>query len=128
MSDSWIRPHQRDKDRPKFGVRACELDREGWKDELKVASIQEVSRTEERGTKLSFCENPLRDLLRDSALPRPGQPIQPIDRRLAEIPCPKLDPVQDGFASSPQTTFTAAMSIFSCLGAAETIEDARVGC
>ena len=79
MSDSWIGPHQRDKDRSKFRVRARELDREGWEDELKVAPIREVSRTEERGTKLSVCERSLRDRLCDGTLPRPGQPVQPVD-------------------------------------------------
>ena len=123
MDDSRIRLHQWDEDRPKFCVPACKLDRKGWENELEVAPIQEVPRAEERGSELSICEYPLRDRLRNGALPRPGQPVQPIDGGLIEIPRPELDLVQDSSASSLQTTLAVPMPILSCLRAAEIIED-----
>ena len=107
---------------------ARELDGEGGKDEAEVAPVLEVSRTEEGGTKLSGCEHPLRDRLGDGALPRPSQPVQPVDGRLAKIPCPDFDLVQDGYAGSLQTTFTVAMPIFNLLRTAEIIEGGRLSC
>ena len=123
MGNSWIRPNQRDEDGSKFGISACELDRKGGKDEVEVAPVQEVPRTEEGGSKLTICEHPLCDRLGDGALPCPGQSVQPIDRRFIEIPCPDFDLVQDSSTGSLQTSFAVAMAILCRLSAAETIED-----
>ena len=128
MSNSWIRSNQRDEDRSKLGVLVGELNGEGGKNEVEVAAVRVVSRTEEGGTKLSSCEHPLRNRLCDGTLPCPSQPVQPVDGRLAKIPCPEFDFVQDGYASSLQTTPTVAMPIFGGLSAAEIIEGDRLSC
>ena len=95
---------------------------------MEVAPILKVSRTEERGPELTICEHPLRDRLRDRALPCPSQPIQPVDRRLVEISCPEFDLVQDSSTGSLQATFAVAMPIFGPLRTAEIIEDGRFSC
>ena len=95
---------------------------------MEVAPILEVPRTEERGTELTVREHPLRDGLRDRTLPRPRQPIQPVDGRLVEISCPEFDLVQDSSTGSLQTTFAVAMPIFGPLCTAEIIKDSRFGC
>ena len=125
MGDSRIRPHQWDDARSELGVPARELDSEGGEDEPEVAPIREISRTEERGPELPIREHPLCDRLSDGALPRPSQPIQPVDGRLVEIPGPESDLVQDTPAGSPQTASAIPMPILSGLRTAETIEDSR---
>ena len=124
-SNSWIRLHQRDKDRSKFRVPACELNRKGGEDELEVTPILIVSRTEKRSPELTIRVHPLRDGLRDRALPRPSQPVQPEDGGLVEISRPEFDPVQDSSAGSLQTTFAIAMPPVSLQYTAETIEGDR---
>jgi len=128
VGDSRVRLHERDEDRSKFGVRACELNRKSWEDETEVPPVPEVSRTEEGGSKSSICEYPLRDRLRDRGLPSPGQPVQPVDGRLVEIPCPQVDPVQDNSTGSLQATITVTMSVFGRLRTTETVEDDRFSC
>jgi hypothetical protein len=76
---------------------------------------------------LSICKHPFCDRLRDGAFPCPSQPVQPEDGRLAEIPCPEFDIVQDSSADSLQTTFAVAMPIFGCLRTAEIVEDGCFG-
>ena len=104
MDDSWIRLHQGDEDRSKFGVPPCELGSYGGEDELEVPPVLKVSRTEEGGTKLSVRECPLRDCLSDGALPRPCEPIQPVDRGLVKVACPEFDLVQNGSTGPLETT------------------------
>jgi len=128
VGDSWIRSNQWDEGRSKLRVLGRELDGEGGKDEMEAAPVQVVSRTEEGGTKLSGCEHPLRDRLRDGGLPRPSQPVQSVDGRLVEIHCPEFDFVQDGSSGSLQTTFTVAMSIFGRLRTAEIVEGGCLSC
>ena len=128
MNDSRIRSHQWDKYRSNFGVPARELDRKGREYELEVPPIREVPRTEEGCPKLSICKHPLCDRLRDRALPRPGKPVQPVDRRFVEIPCPVFDLIQDSSTGPFETTITATVSIFGCLRAAEIVEDDRFSC
>ena len=128
MDDSRIRLHQWDEDRPKFCVPACKLDRKGWENELEVAPIQEVPRAEERGSELSICEYPLRDRLRNGALPRPGQPVQPVDAGLTRVLCPEFNSVQDGSARSFEATIALAMSKLGSLCTAEITKDSSFGC
>ena len=71
---------------------------------------------------MTACEQPLRNGLRDGALPRSGQPIQPVDGGLAKVPCPEFDGVQNGSACSLETAFAFTMSILGPVCAAETIE------
>ena len=95
---------------------------------MEVAPVHEVSRAEEGGPKLSAGECPLRNRLGDGTLPRSGQSIQPVDGGFIEIPCPELDLVQDNSTSSLETTFAAAMAIFSGLRTAEIVEDNCFSC
>ena len=120
--------NQRDEGGSKFGVSACELNRKGGEDEVEVAPVQEVPRTEERGSEVSICEHPLCDRLGDGALPGPGQSVQPVDGRLVEIPCPDFDLIQDSSAGSLQTAFAVAVAIFCGLSTSEIIEDGGLSC
>jgi len=128
QGNSWIRLDQGDEDRSKCGVPPCQLNRERWEDEAEVAPICEVSRTKEGGTKPSVCEHPLRNRLRDGALPRSSQPVQPVDRRPIEVLCPEFDPIQDSTSGALQTAFTVAMQVLGSLRTAETIEKGRFSC
>ena len=102
---------------------ARELNREGGEDELEVAAVLEVSRTEEGCTKLSTCEYSLRDRLCNGALPRPSQPVQPVERALTEILRPELDLVQNCSARPFKTTPTTAVLIPGPLRAADIVDD-----
>ena len=111
-----------------LGIFARELDRKGGEYEVEAAPIREVSRTEEGGTELSSCKRPLRNRLRDRALACPGQPVQPVDRRLVEVPCPEFDLVQDSSAGSFQTSSPTTVPIFCCPRTAEIVEDSYLSC
>ena len=100
MDNFWIRLHERDEDRSEFGVPPCELDGQGGEYEVEVAPVLKVSRAEERGPEASVCECPLGDRLRDGALPRSGESVQPVDGWLLEVPCPVPNLVQNGSTSS----------------------------
>ena len=95
---------------------------------MEVTSVLEVSGTEERGTKLSICKQPLCDRLRDGALSCPGQSVQPVDGRLAEVPRPVFNSVQDGSASSLEATPMVAMSILNSLCATKLVEGGCLSC
>ena len=73
-------------------------------------------------------KQPLRDRLRNGALPRSGQPVQPVDAGLAGVPCPEFDSIQDDFACSFETTFTLAVSKLGPVRTAEIIESELFGC
>ena len=77
---------------------------------------------------MTIREHPLCDCLSDRALPRSGQPVQPVDRRPAEIFRPQLDLIQDGSPGPLQATFTITVLIFGCLRTAEIIEGGRLSC
>ena len=94
---------------------------------MKISSILKIPRTEEGCPKQIVRKQPLRDRLRDGALPRSGQPIQPIDGGLAGVPCPEFDPVQNDSTCSFETTFSLAVSKLGPLCAAEIIEGGRLG-
>jgi len=90
---------------------------------MEVAPVLEVSRAEERGSEPSICKQPLRDGLGDGALPRSGQPIQPVDRWLIEVSGPVFNIFQDSSAGSLEATFTVAVQILSRLRATELVEN-----
>ena len=73
-------------------------------------------------------ERPLRDRLCNGALPRPSQPVQPVDRRPGKIRCPEFDLVQDGTTGSLQTALAVAVPISGRLRTREIIEGAQFGC
>ena len=110
-----------------LGIFARELDRKGGEYEVEVAPIREVSRTEEGGTELSICECTLHNRLRDRALACPGQPVQPVDRRPVEVPCPGFDLVQDSSTGPLQTTIMVTVPKFCCLCTAKIVEDCCFG-
>ena len=111
-----------------MGVLARELSGEGREYELKVPPILKIPRTEEGGPKVTVCEQSLRDRLRDGALPRSGQPIQPIDGALVEVPCPEFDGIQDSSTCPLEATFAFAVSKLGPLCTTEAIQDSRNGC
>ena len=104
-------------------VPAREPNRNGWEDEVEVATVLDVSRAEEGGPKPSVIEKFLRNRVCDCALPRSSQPAQPVDGGLVEVPCPELDPVQDGFAGSLQAAFSVDVLVFSRMSDGEIIND-----
>ena len=73
-------------------------------------------------------EQPLRDRLRNGALPRSGQPVQPVDGGLVEVPCPEFDTIQNGSPCSFEAAFALAMSKLGPVCIAEMIEDGLFGC
>ena len=95
---------------------------------MEVAPVQEVPRTKEGGPELSICKHSLRNRLRDRTLPRPGQPVQPVDRRFVKISRPELNLIQDSSAGSLQTTPTVTMPVSGRPRAAEIIEDGCFSC
>ena len=95
---------------------------------MKVSPVLEIPRTEERCPKLIACKQSLCDCLRDGALPRSGEPIQPVDGGSAEVLCPEFDTVQNGPACPLETSFTSTVSILGPTCATEIIEDQFFGC
>ena len=121
MDDPWIRLHQGNEDRSKFGVPPSELGGYGGEDELQVSSVLKVPRTEEGSTKMPIREHPLRNCLSDGALPRPCEPIQPVDRGFMKVACPEFNLVQNGYMGPLETTGAVAMSVLGLLRKAEVI-------
>ena len=128
VDDFWIGLDQLDEDRSKLGVSSGELDSQGWEDGLEGPPVLEVSGAEEGCTQPPIRERPLRDRLCNSALPRPGETVQPVDRGLVEVAGPEFDFVQNCCARSFETTIPVAMSILGLLCAPKIIEDSGLGC
>ena len=63
----------------------------------------------------------------DSGLTRPGQPVQPVDRGLVEVPGPEFDLVQNSSACPLEAPVPITMPKFGPLGATEIVEDSRFG-
>jgi hypothetical protein len=74
-----------DENRSEFGEFVGQLEGEGGEDEVEVAAVLEIARTEERRSELSVGKDPLADCLGDRGLASPGEPVQPEDRRLVEV-------------------------------------------
>ena len=91
--------------------------------EFNVPPVLEIARAEERGPELTIRKQSLRDRLRDGALPRSGQPIQPVDRGPVEVVCPKFNTIQNGFACASETPFAPAVSVLGPMCATEIIEE-----
>ena len=92
---------------------------------MEVASVLEVSGTEEGGTESSVSEHPFCDSLCDRALSCPSKPIQPIDRGLPKVADPEFDPVQNCSARTLETTITISVSVLGLLCISESVEDSR---
>ena len=104
-------------------VLARQLSGQCWEYEMEVSSILEIPRTEEGGPELIVRKQPLRDRFRNGALPRSGQPVQPVDAGLAGFPRPQFDSVQNDPACSFEATFALPMSKLGSLRTAEIVED-----
>ena len=77
---------------------------------------------------MTIRERPFCNRLCDCGLPRSGQPVQPVDKGLVEVPCPMLDCVQNSPARPFETPVTVAISILGPLCTAEIVEESRLGC
>ena len=123
MDDFRIRLDQPNEGRSELGVPPGELDSQGGEDCLEVPPVLEVPGAEEGGSQPSIRSRPLRDRLCNGALPRPGEPVQPIDGGFVEVTGPKLDLVQNCCTCSAETTIPIAMSILGLFCAPYIIED-----
>ena len=61
---------------------------DGREDEVEVAAVLEIVRTEERRSQHSAGKDPLADYLGDRGLASAGEPVQPEDGRPLEVPGP----------------------------------------
>ena len=95
---------------------------------MEVASVLKVARTEERGTKLSFCKCPLGDRLSDGALSCPCESIQPVDWGFVKVARPEFNFVQNGPSGFLETTVTVTVSKLSALCIAKIVESTRFAC
>lgn len=77
---------------------------------------------------MSIRERPFCDCLCNCGLPRSGQPVKPVDGSLVEVPGPVFDRVKNSDTRALETAVTVTMSILCSLGAAEIVEDSRLGC
>ena len=111
-----------------FRVLARKLNGKGGEDELEIAPILVVSRTEEGSPEPSFCSGPLRNRLGDGSLPGSSEPVQPVDRRSVEVARPEFDLVQNGTAGSLETTFAFAVPILSLMCIMNVVEDGPFSC
>ena len=88
MCDIRIRLKEGDKNGSKFREFVGQLEGEGGKDEVQVAAVLEIARTEERRSELAISKDPLADRLGDRGLASAGKPVQPEHRGLVEVFCP----------------------------------------
>ena len=104
------------------------MDSHGGKDVPEVAPILKVSGTKEGGSQAPVGERPPRDCLRDGALARPSEPIQPVDRGLVEVAGPEFDLVENCGACSSETIAAVSMSVFGFLCRPDVFEDGGFCC
>ena len=76
---------------------------------------------------MAVCEQPFGDRFRDGALPRSGEPVQPVDGGSVKVPCPMFDTAKNGLTGSFETAFALAVSVPSPTRTAEVIEDRLFG-
>jgi len=105
----------------KSGVFVCQLEGKGGEYEAQVAAVLEVSRTKEGCPQETIGKQMLSNGLSDCRLARPGEAVQPKDRRLVEVFSPRLDLAQDGLPRAPEAAPAIAMPILSPASAAATI-------
>ena len=128
MDDLRIRLYQPDEYRSKLGVPPGELDSNGGEDGLEVAPVLKVPGAKEGGSQSPVRKCPLRNSLRDGALARPSEPVQPVYGGLVEVAGPELDPVQNCCTRSAETSTAVAMSILGLLCESYVVEDSGFGC
>ena len=128
MDDIWIRSDHLDKGGSKLGVCPRELDREGREDRSEVPPVFKISGAKEGGTESAICECPLGGRLCDGSLPRPSEPIQPVDGGLVKVVNPEFDRVQNCGTRSFQATFALSVSVLGLFCISDVVENIRVGC
>ena len=85
MRNILIQLKEGDKDRSRVWEFVGQLKDEGGEDEVEIATVFEVTGTEERRSKLFVSRHPFADCLGDCRLASPGEPVQTEDRRPAEV-------------------------------------------
>ena len=130
MDDVRIRPDQLNKGGSKLGISPGELDREGWEYRPEVPSVLEVSGAKEGGAESAICECPLGDRLCDGSLPRPGEPIQPVDGGFVfvKVVDPEFDLVQNCCARCLETTAAVSVLIPGSFCISDIVENICFGC
>ena len=103
-----------------------ELEGECWKDHAKVASVLEVSRTEEAGTEPFIHKTRLRKCLGDGCLSRPGEAVQPEYALISLVRQPMLDLRENVLPRSPQTSFPVPGTVPSVRSPGQTVEKDEV--
>ena len=90
----------------------------------------EVSGAEEGGTEPAICECPLGGRLCDGSLPRPCEPVQPVDggSASAKVVDPGFDLVQNCCARSLKTTTAFSVSILGLFCISDVVENIRFSC
>ena len=85
----------------------------------------EISGAKERGTESPVRECPLGGRLCDGTLPRPGKPIQPVDRGFVEVVDPQFDRVQDCCTRSLEATAAVSVLILGSFRISDVVENIR---
>ena len=110
MYDFGVGSEKRREVGSKFEVLVCELEGEGREDEVEITAVSEVTGTEEGRPEGIFGKDTLSDRLSDCGFSCPGEPVQPVYRRLGEVFSPRLDFVEYSFSCPLETTTTVAMA------------------
>ena len=106
----------------KFRIYACKLEGEGGEDETEVAAVFKIARTNEGRSQLPVGKDSLAGYLGNCGLSGASEPVQPEDRRLAEVPGPRLDIVQDGLPRALEAPFAISVSIFGSAGTVTAVQ------
>ena len=88
----------------------------------------EVSGAKEGGTESPVYERPLGGRLCDGSLPRPGEPIQPVDGGLVKVVDPEFDRVQNCGTRSFEATVALSVSVLGFFCISNVVENIRFGC
>ena len=115
MDDIRIRLEEGDENGSEFAVPVCQLEGEGWEDELEVTPILEIARTKERGSQQPVGEDTFAERLGDRGLASPCQPVQPEDRRFVGVLGPRLDLTQDALSCPLEAAVAVAVAVLRSL-------------
>ena len=90
----------------------------------------EVSGAKEGGTEPAICECPLGGRLCDGSLPRPSEPIQPVDGGFifVKVVDPELDLVQNCCTRSLETTVAFSVPILGLSRIPDVVKNIRFSC
>ena len=90
----------------------------------------EISGAKEGGTESAICECPLGGSLCDRSLPRPSEPIQPVDRAFVfvKVVDPQFDLIQDCCTCSFETTAAVSVLILGFFCISDVVEDICFSC